>query len=83
MNKDLDIARKAAREGVRIIKEFKKDGFIVKKKGFHDLITDADIAAEEAILSVIKRLFPTTISWQKSLQATARSPITEPGLLTP
>lgn len=58
MNRDLDIAKKAAREGVRVIKEFKKDGFKVRKKGFHDLITDADIAAEEAILSVINDAFP-------------------------
>lgn len=57
-NRDLDIARKAASEGVRVIKEFKKNGFEVRQKGFHDLITDADIAAEEAILSVIRNSFP-------------------------
>jgi len=58
MSNDLDIARKAAREGVRVIKEFKKDGFEVRQKGFHDLITDADIAAEKAILTVIAKAFP-------------------------
>lgn len=58
MQSDLVIAKRAAREGVRVIKEFKKDGFEVRQKGFHDLITDADIAAEEAILNVIKKSFP-------------------------
>ena len=59
MNQDLDIARKAAKEGVRVIKEFKKNGIKVREKGFHDLVTDADIAAEEAILEVIKNHFPS------------------------
>lgn len=59
MSNDLNIAKKAAREGVRVIKEYKKDGFKVRQKGFHDLITDADIAAEKAILAVIKQTFPT------------------------
>jgi myo-inositol-1(or 4)-monophosphatase len=58
MSNDLDIAKKAAREGVRVIKEFKKGGFEVRQKGFHDLITDADIAAEKEILRVIKDSFP-------------------------
>jgi len=58
MQRDLKIARKAAWEGVRVVKEFKNDGFEVRQKGFHDLITDADIAAEKAILSVITAAFP-------------------------
>ncbi|TVQ03888.1 MAG: inositol monophosphatase [Balneolaceae bacterium] len=58
MNQDLEIARKAAREGVRVIKEFKKNGIKIKEKGFHDLVTDADIAAENAILEMIKNYFP-------------------------
>lgn len=58
MNNDLAIARKAAQEGVRVIKEYKRDGFEVRQKGYHDLITDADIAAEEAILRVITDAFP-------------------------
>ena len=58
MNKDLSVAKEAAREGVRVINEFKKDGIKVKQKGFHDLVTDADVAAEKAILGVIKKYFP-------------------------
>jgi len=58
MNNDLNVAREAAREGVRVINEFKNNGIKVKQKGFHDLVTDADIAAEKAILKVIKNHFP-------------------------
>ncbi len=58
MNKDLNVAKEAAREGVRVINEFKKNGIKVKQKGFHDLVTDADLAAEKAILGVIKKYFP-------------------------
>ncbi len=58
MNKNLDIARKAAREGVRVIKEYKEKGIKIKEKGFHDLVTDADIAAEKAILKLIRSEFP-------------------------
>ncbi|MCC5942211.1 MAG: inositol monophosphatase [Balneolaceae bacterium] len=58
MNKDLEIARIAAREGVRVIKEFREKGIKIKEKGFHDLVTDADVAAEKAILAVIKENFP-------------------------
>ncbi len=58
MNHDLEIARKAAREGVKTILKYKKKGIKVREKGFHDLITDADIAAEKAILRVIFEHFP-------------------------
>lgn len=58
MNPDLEIAKKAAREGVRVIKQFKKKGIKIKQKGFHDLVTDADIATEKAILRIIQAEFP-------------------------
>ncbi len=58
MKRDLEIARKAAREGVKTILRYKEKGIKVKQKGFHDLITDADIAAEKAILGVILDHFP-------------------------
>lgn len=58
MNKDLNIALKAARKGVEIIKEFKDKKLNTREKGTHDLITDADLAAEEAILNVINSEYP-------------------------
>lgn len=58
MNKDLKIALKAARKGVEITKEFKDKKLNIREKGTHDLITDADLAAEEAILNVINSEYP-------------------------
>jgi myo-inositol-1(or 4)-monophosphatase len=58
MNRDLEIAKKAAWKGVDTINQYKKKGISVKKKGFHDLVTDADFAAEKAILEVIQNEFP-------------------------
>ena len=58
MHPDLEIALKAAREGVRTINEFKRENLNIQQKGFHDLVTDADIAAEKNILRVIKDHFP-------------------------
>lgn len=58
MNSDLEVAKQAAREGVRVIKSFRKKGIKIQQKGFHDLVTDADVAAEKAILGLIQHHFP-------------------------
>lgn len=58
MHQDLEIALKAAREGVRTINEFQRENLNIQQKGFHDLVTDADIAAEKNILRVINDHFP-------------------------
>ena len=58
MSKELEIAKVAARDGVRVIKEYRKNGITIQEKGFHDLVTDADLAAEKAILAVIRENFP-------------------------
>lgn len=58
MNSDLDVGKQAAREGARVVKEYKKRGIQIEQKGFHDLVTDADIATEKAIIEVIKKHFP-------------------------
>ena len=58
MDKDLKIALKAAREGVKTIKEFQSKKLNIREKGFHDLVTDADIATEKTILGIIKEHFP-------------------------
>jgi hypothetical protein len=36
MNRDLEIAIQAAREGVKTILKYKEKGIKVKQKGFHD-----------------------------------------------
>jgi len=58
MNKDAEIALKAARAGVATIMEFRNKALNIKQKGFHDLVTDADLAAERSILGVIRDHFP-------------------------
>lgn len=55
---DLELAKIAAKEGVKVIKEFKKKGIQISQKGFHDLVTDADLAAEKAILAIIQESCP-------------------------
>ncbi len=58
MDKDLEIALKAARLGVETIKSFKSKSLNVQQKGFHDLVTDADLATEETILGYLRDNLP-------------------------
>lgn len=58
MQPDLKIALKAARKGVETINEFRNKSLNVQQKGFHDLVTDADFAAEKAILGIIEEEYP-------------------------
>lgn len=56
--KDLRIAIKAARKGVEVIRSFRKGDVKIREKGFHDLVTDADVATEKAILEVLQHEYP-------------------------
>ncbi|PWN07613.1 inositol monophosphatase family protein [Rhodohalobacter mucosus] len=58
MNSDLNVALKAARKGVETIKSYRNKKLNTREKGFHDLVTDADIATEKEILSVIREHCP-------------------------
>ena len=60
MNKkdDLELAKKAARAAIKTINEYKKRGINIRQKGYHDLVTDADVAAEKSILEIIKKKHP-------------------------
>lgn len=56
---ELSIAKKAANLAAEIIRDFsRKSNFEINYKGRNDLVTDADIAAEEKIIGVIKNHFP-------------------------
>ncbi len=56
---ELNVAKKAAKSAAQIIRKFQKDSnFSVDYKGKNDLVTEADVKAEEAILSVIGKEFP-------------------------
>lgn len=57
--KELEIAREAAREAASIIRYYRKDvSFSIKLKRKNDLVTDADVASEKKIIEVIKSAFP-------------------------
>lgn len=56
---ELNVAKKAAKSAAQIIRKYQKDSnFSVDFKGKNDLVTEADVRAEEEILSVIKEEFP-------------------------
>lgn len=56
---ELNVAKKAAKSAAQIIRKYQKDSnFSVDFKGKNDLVTEADVRAEEEIMSVIKKEFP-------------------------
>lgn len=55
---DLNIALEAARAGVKTIKGYQNKSLNTREKGFHDLVTDADLATEKEILGILKENFP-------------------------
>lgn len=56
---ELNIAKKAAKKAAEVIKTFRnKNSFSIDFKGKNDLVTEADVKAENAILSVIEENFP-------------------------
>ncbi|MDZ7715462.1 MAG: inositol monophosphatase family protein [Balneolaceae bacterium] len=58
-SKELNVAKKAAVKASEVIKSYRGNlNFDISFKGKNDLVTDADLAAEEAILEVIREVFP-------------------------
>lgn len=58
-HKELEIAKQAAEKATAIIKEYASSrSFGVELKGKNDLVTDADLASERKLISVIKDAFP-------------------------
>ena len=56
---ELSTAKKAANEAANIIRKFQSsNSFSIDFKGKNDLVTDADLQAEEKILSIIRNNFP-------------------------
>jgi len=59
-SEELQIAKKAARKAADIIRSFQQDyDFEINFKGKNDLVTDADVAAEKAIIETLKERFPS------------------------
>ncbi len=59
LNEALALANVIARKAGRILQERQKSGFKVAKKGRVNLVTEADLASEEMIVSSIHEAFPT------------------------
>lgn len=57
--KEIAVAKGAAVAAGKLILETSKSGFSVKKKGRIDLLTDADIRAEQAVCEVLASAFPS------------------------
>ena len=59
MEKELEVAKRIAREAGRILLEFYRDGAEVKWKGHDDPVTAADHAANDYLVRELTRHFPT------------------------
>lgn len=58
-SEELELAIKAAREAAELIQTYQSENrFSINLKGKNDLVTDADLAAEKKILSIIRETFP-------------------------
>lgn len=58
-SKELEIAKKAAGKAANLIREYQqKRSFDVDFKGRNDLVTTADVEAEQVIIDVIKNVYP-------------------------
>ncbi len=58
MRDRFDTARRAAQRGGEVALKFFQEGFQLSAKGLNNLVTDADVAAERAIVDAIRSDFP-------------------------
>lgn len=57
--KELEVAKTAAREAGEIMEEYHENGFeISRKSAYSDLVTEADMACQDAIIDIIRESFP-------------------------
>ena len=56
--KEIEVARQAAKEAGKILNSLFGKGDRIRKKGEIDLLTEADLQSEKAILDIISRNFP-------------------------
>lgn len=68
--RELEVARNAAQIAGGIISRYYREGVAVREKAAFNLVTDADIDAEKAIIDCIRRSFPShAIMAEESHQA--------------
>jgi myo-inositol-1(or 4)-monophosphatase len=55
---ELTVAEEAARAGGEVLARYSRDGVEMRSKDVANLVSDADVEAEQAIVAVIRRAFP-------------------------
>jgi myo-inositol-1(or 4)-monophosphatase len=55
---EFDVAKQAAAAGCKVVQQYFRDGFVLSNKAQCNLVTDADVASEKAIVEFIKESFP-------------------------
>ncbi len=55
---ELNIARDAAKAGGEIVAKYYRDGVAMRKKESYNLVSDADVESEKAIVEVVRASFP-------------------------
>jgi myo-inositol-1(or 4)-monophosphatase len=55
---ELEVARRAARAGGAVVSRYFREGVTVRRKSASELVSDADMESERAIVEVIKEAFP-------------------------
>ncbi|SFJ16871.1 inositol monophosphatase family protein [Planctomicrobium piriforme] len=56
---ELSLAKLAAQQAGDILMDYLERGFTIREKGESDLVSEADVSAEQAILKLIRDTFPT------------------------
>ena len=55
--RELDVARKAAEKGGQIVAKYFHEGVTIRTKESYNLVSDADLESEQAIVDVIRSGF--------------------------
>ena len=69
-------AIEAARIGAKILEDYARAGFHIQKKDRIDLVTEADLRSEQAIVGVIREAYPShqILAEEKGLHTSAQTP---------
>ncbi len=73
----LDLAIRAAREAGEILRDYADRGFQIESKGRIDLVTEADLASEKHITSLIRGHFPSHHILAEETGGTAHSALAD------
>ncbi len=55
---ELEVAERAARAAGEVVARYYRDGIAMRNKDVSNLVSDADVEAERAVVDVIRRTYP-------------------------